>query len=41
MRSRLDFRSINKLSNFYKKLSIDEVISILFLCIIIPFLFTN
>ena len=34
-------RSINKLSNFYKKLSIDEVISISFLCIIIPFLFTN
>ena len=39
--NRLDLRSINKLSNFYKKLSIDEVISISFLCIIIPFLFTN
>ena len=41
MLSRLDLRSINKLSNFYKKLNIGEVISISFLCIIIPFLLTN
>ena len=41
MRNRLDLRSMNKLINFFKNLSIDEVISISFLCIIIPFLFTN
>jgi O-antigen ligase len=41
MCSELDLRSINKLINFYTKLNIGEVINISFLCIIIPFLFTN